>query len=75
MTRTERFLAMKYHPMFSKLVKRLSKQEFQLCLDFLKETETLNNDQFTIKVNRWYVGDANKPKHHVDMWALVAQSM
>ena len=63
------------HPMFHKLLERLTKEEFALCVQFIQDNSGLNNDDFNLKVNRWFLDVPNKPKRLSDMWALVLQSV
>jgi len=71
-TRLEKFELLKEHPMIFSLFKKISKREHDLCLEFLKATESLNNDDFALKCNRWYLNE-EKPKNYSTMWAIVSQ--
>lgn len=73
MTREDYFNSFNDHPMHQKLINRLSDEEHGACLLFLKDNETLNNDQFVSKLNRWYLDKpATRPKHYSEMWALLS---
>ena len=72
MSRLNNFDNLMEHPMLSKLFKKLTLTEFEMCQNFLLETDHLNDDEFELKVNRWMI-DQEKPKHHIDMWAIVSQ--
>jgi len=73
MNRRAKFLAMSEHPMFSKLIRRLSKVEYGECLQFIDANDALDANRFAEKVNRWKL-DQPKTKRHSDMWALVMQT-
>jgi hypothetical protein len=73
MSRLQNFEALKEHPMLGTIYKKLSAADIELCRAFLRETESLSRDEYSLKVNRWYL-DKPKPKRLSDMWALVLQS-
>jgi len=57
---------------YRSIYKRLNKKEVALCEMFLIENESLNRNEFTLKLNRWFLDEMNKPKRHADMWALLS---
>jgi hypothetical protein len=74
-TRREIFLSHKNHLMLGKTFSKLSELEIELCLDFIERHKSVDNGEFGHFVNRWFLDQVNKPKHWVDMWALVMQSI
>lgn len=74
MTRIELFNSFADHPMQQRLMKRLTKEEMALCVEFITTNSELDRNEFTMKVNRWFLNSSERPKHHVDMWALVSQT-
>lgn len=71
--RLAKFHSYKEHVIHRKVYKRFSKIELQMCIQFILDTGHLDKNEFSAKVNRWFLGDTNRPTHHVDMWALVSQ--
>jgi hypothetical protein len=71
--RLENFLASKDHVMQQNLLKKLSQEERQMCIDFITENDGLDKNEFALKVNRWLL-DMPKPKNFSAMWALVSQA-
>lgn len=71
--RMTRFHAYKDHTVHRPLFERLSKAEREACEAFIRDNDHLDVNAFAHKVNRWHL-DKPKPKHYVDMWALVLQA-
>ena len=72
MCRRINLLKLREHPALRKLFIKLTTEEFAAVIKFVNENESLNNDEYMLKANRWYL-DQPKPKHYSDMWAIVTQ--
>lgn len=68
-----KFYSFEKHPRLGKIFKRLNTHERLACREFLATNGQLNKNEFNFNVNRWFLDDPNKPKHHADMWALVSE--
>lgn len=71
MLRSERFELNKNHPMIGNLYKKIRPEDHQFCLNFLKDTEELNDDDFSAKINRLWMDDPNRPRTSGEMWAIL----
>lgn len=69
MSRLDRFLKLKTHPYLKKVFAKLKKEELDICLQFLKETESLNKNDFAFKTVRMFLGNENKPKN----WSVIEE--
>lgn len=63
---------MERHPMLGNLIKKLKKVELQQCLEFIRQHDHMDKNDFAHHVNRWFLGQP-KPKNHTAMWAIVSQ--
>lgn len=72
MKRSDIFHSFIEHPIYVKMFNKLSTSEYEECLSFLKENEKLSKSEFTMKVNRWYLDSAKRPKHYSEMWGLMS---
>jgi hypothetical protein len=72
MTRSNRLNLLKSHPHLKGLFKKLTKSELAIVEKFVADSESLDNNAYALKCNRWYL-DQPKPKHYSDMWAIVSQ--
>lgn len=64
----------KTHPMHYKLFKKLNAAQIEECVQFIKENDHLNRDEFAFKVNRWHLGSNTPMKIRSVQWALVSQT-
>lgn len=67
--RFDKLMSFQNHTMHKKMFKKLSQQELGMLINFVKENENINVNEYTYKVNRWLL-DQEKPKNHAVMWAL-----
>ncbi len=71
--RLEKLKSFEGHLIHRKLLARLSKAERAQLEAFIRERESLSDDEYVLAVNRWLL-DQPKPKRFTDMWALALQS-
>lgn len=70
--RLDKLESFKDHLVQGKLYRKLTKEELQLCRDFILANDGLDKNAFQAKCNRWML-DGIKPRNHTTMWALVTQ--
>lgn len=66
MNRADRFKALKTHPWFSKVYKKLSDEDLVFACKFILDNENLNTDEYISKLLKYWL-DKPKPKN----WTLI----
>lgn len=61
-----------WHPT-GKILKRLTVSEQEMCVEFIMKHETLDQDNFILAVNKWFMDVQDRPKNWSHMTDLVAQ--
>lgn len=78
MGRIENFRALRGHLIIGTCFRVLKDAEVEDCEKFIHEWDHLNQDEFALKANRWFmdVPESQRPsqKKMSAMWALVMQS-
>lgn len=74
MSRIENMQKLRGHTVLGALFRKLTQNEMFLVEQFLEQNELLSDDDFIIKVNRWYLDSSDKPKHLTNMWSILIQS-
>jgi len=59
------------HPVFASAMRKLRKPEVALCEEFITKHDHLGYADFNFHASRWMLDDANKPKNHNTMYAMV----
>lgn len=76
MARTQRFLNFKNHPWLGRQMKKLRKEEFEFCVDYLEKTSEKTDDQFAHDVNRLGLnGELKEFKNQSLIWSMLSQSI
>lgn len=52
---------------YKKLCLKLTEAEFDQLIEIIQDNDDLNNDQFTLLVNRYFLDKKNKPKNWTAM--------
>lgn len=63
MSRFNKFEALKSHPYYKSIIKRLKVSDLNLCLDFIKENAHLDANAWCIKVARLFLDKSDAPKN------------
>lgn len=66
--RITNFESLSRHPFYSGLVRKLTRNDVNVCVEFLNRTIDLSNDDYEMKVNRMFM-DKVKPKN----WAIIQE--
>lgn len=70
MSRIERFKALETDPWFSRVFKRLSKEDQALCLAWIQRNDALDKAAFEMAVHRMFL-DKPKPKRWTEITELL----
>lgn len=73
MTRQEILNDLRKHPITGNLFKKLTVGEAKFIDDFLEANANDDSSQLAHKINRLFIGDLNKPKHHDIIWAILCE--
>lgn len=73
MNRLDNFQALQKHPIFIKDFKRLSKAEYNFCVEYLKATIELNDNDYAHKTNRIGIDTKLEFKNKTTIWAILSQ--
>lgn len=73
MTIIDKLASMEKHPIYGKLFDKLTADELSETINFIHNNQSLNDNQYMHKANRWYLDITAKPRHLVDMWSIVTQ--
>ena len=73
MKRIDRFNELQNHPMLKKEFKRLTKTEFNFCVEYLRATENLDDNSYAEKTNRIGIETKLEFKNKVTIWSILSQ--
>lgn len=72
MTRLDKFEALSKHVIYGPLARRLPERDFDFIVEFLKENDHLDNNTFTLKVNRLFLTSERSKFHAIICDLLLA---
>ena len=72
MNRAEKLESYFSHPHLKKKISSLKASELSLAREFIEKNRDLNQSDFELKTNRFFLDDPNKPKNWVTICELLS---
>lgn len=75
MNRLDNFNKLENHPFYNKYFNKLNNIEKKIAMEFIKQNDLLNNDEYATKAVRLFLDLKNKPKNWVIIEELLIASL
>lgn len=72
-TRIEIFLEFRASAAYKSIFNKLNGNDISFLSYFLTETERLDVNEFSDKVNNMWISAKDRPRNHIQMWAILSE--